>query len=159
MTGATPPRIDRATTVVAAPPDAVFAAWSDPLAVAQWLPPGDARGTIEQFEFRTGGRFRMILDFRPPVADAKSGPDRDVVEARFVQIEPPHRLVLAVDFDSPDPRFGGTMRMDWRFSPEAPGTRVALACHDVPIGISPDDHAAGLGASLAQLARFVETPS
>jgi hypothetical protein len=48
------------------------------------------------------------------------------------------------------------MTMTWELSVDGNGTRVEVRADDVPAGISPQDHAAGLKSSLANLAAFVE---
>ena len=75
---------------------------------------------------------------------------------RFVEVVPPVRLVQAVDFLSDDLAFTGTMTMTWELVPVEGGTRVVVTADDVPIGISAEDHAAGMQSSLAKLAAFVE---
>ena len=71
-------------------------------------------------------------------------------------VEPNMRVVQAVDFISDDPAFAGTMAMTWELSVEHGGTRVEIRADDVPTGISPEDHAAGMQSSLANLAAFLE---
>jgi Activator of Hsp90 ATPase homolog 1-like protein len=62
-----------------------------------------------------------------------------------------------VDFVSDDPAFAGTMTMTWAVRAVDRGTRVEVTADDVPDGISADDHAAGLTASLDNLAGYVES--
>ena len=88
--------------------------------------------------------------------DGKSTADSDVVEARFVELVPDVRVVQAVEFVSDDPAFAGTMTMTWSLEPVDGGTLVTIRADDVPPGISAEDHAAGMAASLRNLARFVE---
>lgn len=57
---------------------------------------------------------------------------------------------------SDDPAFVGTMTMTWEATPVEGGTRVVITADDVPAGISAEDHAAGMAASRANLARHVE---
>jgi hypothetical protein len=85
----------------------------------------------------------------------KTTHDSDIVEARFVEILP-HERIVQVGFVSDEPTFAGTMTMTWELSAQSSGTRVRVRADDVPPGISPEDHAAGLESSLANLAAFVE---
>ena len=48
------------------------------------------------------------------------------------------------------------MTMAWELTAVDAGTRVDIRADDVPAGISPEDHAAGLGSSLANLATYLE---
>jgi uncharacterized protein YndB with AHSA1/START domain len=142
--------------VVAAPVERVYAALVDPDALTAWLPPAGMTGRFERFDLRPGGGYRMVLTYGTPSAAAKSTGDTDVVEARFVDLDPGRRVVQAVEFESDDPRFAATMTMTWAVTPVANGTRVDIRADDVPDGISAEDHAAGMASSLANLAAHVE---
>jgi len=151
------PRTDAASRVIAAPPARVFAAFLDPAALVEWLPPAGMSGRFERFDPRPGGGYRLVLTYADATgAPGKSTADSDVVEARFVEIVPNERVVGAADFESDDPAFGGTMTMTWSVTPTEGGTRVDFVATNVPDGISAEDHAAGLASSLDGLARYVE---
>lgn len=79
------------------------------------------------------------------------------MEARFVELVPDERVVQAVDFESGDPSFSGTMTMTWQVSTVDGGTRVDFIATDVPAGISAEDHSTGLNSSLENLARYLES--
>ena len=151
------PRTDRASRVIAASPERVWAALVDPGALTAWLPPGGMTGRFERFDARPGGSYRLVLTY----ADASGAPGKataesDIVEARFVDIVPGERVVQAVDFVSDDPAYAGTMTMTWAVTADGAGTRVDIVAEDVPDGISAEDHAAGLASSLTNLAAYVE---
>ena len=151
------PRTDRASRVIAAPPERVWAALVDPEALLAWLPPGRMTGRFERFDARPGGSYRMVLTY--PDASGTPGKataDSDIVEARFVDIVPGEQLVQAVDFVSDDPAYDGTMTMTWKVAADGAGTRTDIVAEDVPDGISAEDHAAGLASSLTKLAAYVE---
>ena len=151
------PHTDRASRVIAAPPERVWTALVDPEALRAWLPPSGMIGRFERFDGRPGGSYRMVLTY----SDASSAPgkatvDSDIVEARFVDIVPGERVVQAVDFVSDDPADAGTMIMTWEVTAVDAGTRVNIVAEDVPDGISAEDHAAGLASSLMNLAAYLE---
>jgi uncharacterized protein YndB with AHSA1/START domain len=151
------PRTDSASLLVRADRERVFAALVDPDALATWLPPGDMTGRFERFDARPGGSYRLVLAY--PEGSGGSGKttsDTDVVEARFVEVDPPHRVRQEVDFVSDEPAFAGTMTMTWELSAASGGTMVEIRAENVPPGISAEDHAAGLRSSLANLAAYVE---
>jgi uncharacterized protein YndB with AHSA1/START domain len=151
------PRTDRASRVIVAPPERVWAALVDPEALLAWLPPGGMIGRFERFDARSGGSYRMVLTYSDASgAPGKATPDSDIVEARFVDIVPGERVVQAVDFVSDDPAYAGTMIMTWEVSADDSGTRVNIVAEDVPDGISAEDHAAGLDSSLTKLAAYLE---
>jgi uncharacterized protein YndB with AHSA1/START domain len=150
-------RTDSASRVVRAEREHVFAALVDPDALAAWLPPNGMTGRFERFDARPGGSYRLVLTYEEGLrGSGKTTSDSDVVEARFVEIAANERVVQEVDFVSDEPAFAGTMTMTWELSTEDSGTRVDVRADDVPPGISPEDHAAGLESSLANLAVFVE---
>lgn len=142
---------------MAAPPDRVYDAFVDPDALLAWLAPTGMSGRFERFDLRPGGGYRLVLTY----ADASSAPGKataesDIVEARFIEIVPGVRVVQAVDFVSDDRAFAGTMTMTWEVVGVDGGSRVDIRADDVPVGISADDHAAGLASSLANLAAHLE---
>ncbi len=135
----------------------MFAALVDADAMAAWLPPSGMTGRFERFDPRPGGSYRLILTYAEGSdGSGKTTGDSDVVEARFIEVSANERIVQEVDFVSDDAAFTGTMTMAWELSREGSRTRVEVRAEDVPSGISPEDHAAGLESSLANLAAFVE---
>ena len=97
----------------------------------------------------------MVLTYvEAPESGGKTDDNSDVVEARFIDITPDDRVVQAVDFTSDDPSFAGTMTMTWAVSRVDGGTLVEFRADDVPPGISPEDHAAGMNSSLDNLAVY-----
>lgn len=150
------PRTDSARRTVGVSPRRVFEALVDPDALATWLPPEGMRATFEHFDARPGGGYRLVLTYlHPHGAPGKTTEDADVVEARFIEVTPPTRLVQAVDFVSDDPAFAGTMTMTWEVTAASEGARVDIRADDVPDGISAEDHAVGLASSLENLAAFL----
>ena len=148
---------DSASRVVAAAADTVYAAFVGPEALLRWLPPAGMSGRFEHFDARPGGSYRMVLTYGGDSPTAgKTTADSDAVSVRYIDIVPGERVVQAVDFDSDDPAFSGTMLMTWQVTAVEGGTRIDIRADDVPDGISSDDHAIGLASSLANLAAYVE---
>jgi len=151
------PRTDRASRVIAAPLERVYAALVDPDALIAWLPPEGMSGRFERFDGRPGGSYRMVLTYADAFgAPGKATADSDIVEGRFLDVVPGARVVQAVDFVSDDPAYAGTMTMTWEVTAVDAGARVGIRADDVPDGISAQDHAAGLASSLANLAAYLE---
>jgi len=143
--------------MIAAPPGRVYAAFVDPAALVEWLPPNGMTGRFERFDARQGGSYRMVLTYADAsTARGKATADSDIVEARFVDLVPGVRVVQAVDFVSDEPGYAGTMIMTWEVATVESGTRVEIRADNVPDGISAADHAAGLASSLANLATYLE---
>jgi uncharacterized protein YndB with AHSA1/START domain len=131
----------------------VFHALVDREALEAWLAPDGMTARFERFDPRPGGSYRLILTYLDTMfAGAKSTVDADIVEARFVDIVPGERVVQAVDFESDDPAFAGTMTMTWAIRAVESGTLVEFVADDVPVGITAEDHAAGMASSLENLA-------
>ena len=143
--------------MIAAPPEKVYNALVDSEALTAWLPPSGMTGKFERFDLRPGGSYRIRLTYANPSASrGKATTDSDIVEARFVDIVPGVRVVQAVEFVSDDPAYAGTMTMIWELTPIDGGTRVDIVADDVPDAVAPEDHAAGLNSSLANLAEYLE---
>lgn len=150
-------RTDAASRVIAASPEAVYAALVDPDALTTWLPPRGMSGRFERFDAHPGGSYRLVLTYDDTSTQrGKTTASSDIVEARFVELVPGQRLTQAVDFVSEEPAHAGTMTMTWELTAIDAGTRVDIRAADVPTGISADDHAAGLASSLANLAQLLE---
>jgi uncharacterized protein YndB with AHSA1/START domain len=147
-------RTDAASVVVPAAPERVHDALVDPEALVQWLPPDGMTGRFESFDARTGGGYRLVLTYPAGAGDGKTTADSDVVDVRFVTVEP-GRLVQEVDFVSDDPAFAGTMTMTWSVLPAAQGARVEVMATGVPEGIDHGVHEAALASSLAALRRWL----
>lgn len=151
-------RVDSVSRVIKASPRDIYQAYMDPEKLVSWLPPAGMKGRIEVFEPREGGAFRMILTYERPADSGagKSSQDSDVMNGRFVELVPDRRIVQEGDFESEDPAFAGTMTMTWELKPVPEGTEVTVSAEDVPVGISQEDHEAGIGSTLENLAAFVE---
>lgn len=72
---------------ISAPPEAVFAAISDPARLARWWGPAGFSNTFRTCDFTPGGQWSYTMH----------GPDGAVFpnESVFVEIEPPRRIVIA----------------------------------------------------------------
>ena len=147
-------RTDTASTVISAPREQIYAALLDPSALERWLPPDGMAGRILEFDPRPGGTFRMELTYLDG-SQGKSSEHRDITDVTFVELVPAQRIVQRVVFESDDPSFAGTMTMTWSLGDTTGGTSVEIRAEDVPPGVSPEDHAQGLTASLSNLANYL----
>ncbi len=121
-----------------------------------WLPPRGMAGRIEAFEARVGGTYRMTLTHEAADPAGKSSGHTDIVQGRFVELVEFRKVVQAVEFPSEDPAFAGIMTITWSLAPVPIGTRVTIACENVPAGIGAQDHAAGMASSLENLAHLLD---
>jgi uncharacterized protein YndB with AHSA1/START domain len=148
----------RTSRVIRARPEELYAAFLDPAALVDWLPPAEMTGRIHEFDARVGGGYRMSL-FYPPgerIFRGKTSDREDVVDVRFVELEPPRRIVEAVDFVTTDPAFSGEMTLTATFEAVSGGTEVTLMFANLPPGLRAEDNETGSRLSLEQLARRFE---
>lgn len=84
---APPPHILQTQRTLPYTPDEIFAAFADPLRLAQWWGPNGFTNTFETFEFRTGGRWEFVMHG----PDGKNFPNVNV----FKEIQPGSRIVIS----------------------------------------------------------------
>jgi len=149
-------RVDTAHRRITALREEIYRAFTQPGLLAAWLPPEGMHGHLEHFDLRSGGGFRSVLTYETHDAPGKYSAHSDVTDTKIVTMESPRRVVWAVDFPSEDPAFSGTMYMEWTLEAVFGGTDVTVQAKDVPRGIRPEDHVAGLESSLAKLAGLFE---
>jgi uncharacterized protein YndB with AHSA1/START domain len=148
----------RASRVIRARREELYAAFLDPAALIDWLPPAGMTGKIHEFDARVSGGYRMSL-FYPPDERAfrgKTSDREDQVNVRFIELAPPSRIVEAVTFVATDPAFLGEMTLTATFEEVSGGTEVTVICKNLPPGLRAEDNEAGSRLSLEQLARRFE---
>ena len=113
-----------ASVHIQAPPEQVFAFFVDPAKLVRWL------GDCATAEARVDGRFEVSIRERS-------------ARGRYVEIDPPHRVVFTWGFAGSDVLPPGTSTVDVRLTPDAGGTRVELEHRDLPTQEEADNHRAG----------------
>lgn len=150
-------RIDKASRLIHASPPAVYAAFATQRPLLAWLPPKDMKEQVDTFRFQEGGGYTMRLTYMAAEHTAgKTTGNSDEVTVRILRLIPNKRIDQAVIFDSELEEFAGEMKMSWSFEEQGRGTLVTVACTNVPEGVRPEDHVAGLTSSLENLAEFLE---
>jgi uncharacterized protein YndB with AHSA1/START domain len=118
---------------IAAPPDVVFAYFTDPARMVQWM------GIAALLDPRPGGAFRVEAN------------GRDVVLGEFVAVEPPRRVVFTWGFDGGERAIAaGSTRVEVTLEPDGDGTLLTLLHHGLA-GAARDAHAEGWSHYLARL--------
>ncbi len=148
----------RTSRIIKARPEKLYEAFMDPAALIAWLPPGEMTGKIHAFDARVGGGYRMSL-FYPPSERSfrgKTSDREDMVNVRFVDLAPPHRIVEAVSFVTTDRALFGEMTIMVTFEQVTGATEVTFLCKNLPPGLRAEDNESGARLSLEQLARHVE---
>lgn len=151
-------RTDTATRVIAAPTRTIYRALLNPVAVSEWRAPEGMTNTVEKFQVREGGEFRMALAYtdQDHRTHGKTTEHEDVVHGKFVKLALNQKVVEEVEFETEDAAFKGSMTITTTLVPVPGGTRITITCENVPQGIEAKDHQKGLESSLANLAALVE---
>jgi uncharacterized protein YndB with AHSA1/START domain len=133
--------------VLATKPEKVYRAFLEADAMAKWLPPYGFTCTVEQFEAKVGGKFRMSFrNFTSGNSHFFSGEYLELV---------PHSLIRYTDqFD--DPNLPGTMTVIVKLKPVSVGTEINIEQSGIPAAIPVEACYLGWQESLLQLAKVVE---
>jgi uncharacterized protein YndB with AHSA1/START domain len=118
----------RTSRVIKARPEELYAAFPDPTALVDWLPPAEMTSEIHEFDARVGGGYRMSL-FYPPDERAFRGKtsDRRTWSTCGSWNWRRHAgIVEAVSFVTTDPAFFGEMTLTATFEEVSGGTEVTL---------------------------------
>jgi uncharacterized protein YndB with AHSA1/START domain len=127
--------------VLNAPPERVFAAWTNPAALAAWMSPvGHAEAIAD---VRVGGRFSVVM----------IGQDRRIEHVgEYLEVSPPSRLVFTWQspYTGPEPT-----RVTVALTRRGAGTELVLTHeHLPPEGVA--SHAGGWGEMLDRLGAHLE---
>ncbi|HEY6399332.1 MAG TPA: SRPBCC domain-containing protein [Solirubrobacteraceae bacterium] len=150
MTGG--PAVLHLERLLDAPPERIFAAWTDPALLRRWwAAEPDWTGSEAATDVRVGGRYRLSM--RDP-----SGTVRSVV-GEYLEVDPPRRLVYTWSWEAHDHSSPGSdvtiVTVD--FVPEGPATRVVLQQRGFARATDRDLHDAGWRGCLDNLERRVIT--
>jgi uncharacterized protein YndB with AHSA1/START domain len=152
-------RKDTASKIIKAPAEEIYKAIIDPRALALWLPPKNMKAQISLFEPWEGGRYQITLSYDLPEDKekfAKSSDGSDITQGKFLKLVPGKCVSQSVEFVSENIGFAGSMTMTYELARCDEGTIVTIVAENVPNGISPDDHLAGMNSSLTNLALYLE---
>jgi uncharacterized protein YndB with AHSA1/START domain len=151
-------RSTEVSKLVHAPREAVYRAFLDADAVAEWLPPDTMKGRVLDFEPHPGGKFRIALTYQNAEdrQRGKSSDDTDIAGGTFGEMVPNEKIVWITTFDSDDPAFAGEMTITWLFKDADDGTEVTSRCDNIPSGVRLEDNQLGSQQSLNHLAQYVE---
>ncbi|MFC3146794.1 SRPBCC family protein [Piscinibacterium candidicorallinum] len=141
------PNTVRLHRVLAAPPERVYRAFTEPAAMARWLPPNGFTCEVQQFEPRVGGRFHMsFTQFATGHSHGFGG--------EFLEMAPGQRLRYTDVFD--DPNLPGTLEVTIDFTAVSCGTELHIQQAGIPDAIPPEMCYLGWQDSLDNLKRLVE---
>jgi uncharacterized protein YndB with AHSA1/START domain len=140
-------RTVRLHRVLRAPPERVYRAFTDPLAQAKWLPPYGFTCSVQEFEARVGGRFRMSFHHFGSGNSHSFG-------GEFLELVPNERIRYNDRFD--DSALPGEMRVEVVLEAVPCGTELRVEQSGIPEGIPLEMCYLGWQESLVQLATLVE---
>ena len=133
--------------VLRAPPARVFKAFTDPDAMAKWLPPHGFTGTVHEMDARVGGGYRMSF------TNFGTGSSHSF-RAVYKELTPHTRLRYTDEFD--DPNLPGVMSVTVTLRAVSCGTELEVVQEGVPAVIPAESCYLGWQESLNQLAQVVE---
>jgi len=133
--------------VLTAPPSRVFRAFTDPDAMAKWLPPHGFTGKVHEMDATVGGRYRMsFTNFSTGNSHSFGGQYHEIVQDE--------RLVYSDAFD--DPNLPGEMRTTIVFRKVPVGTDLSITQEGIPEAIPVEACYLGWQESLTLLKQLVE---
>jgi len=141
---------------VNAPRPAVYQAFLDADAVAEWRVPDGMTSHVHEFEAREGGEFRVSLTYDAPDRTGKSAPHTDTYHGHFVRLVPDEQVVEVFEFETADPALAGTMTITTTLTDAGGGTDVLIVHEGIPDIVPAADNETGTRMALANLARLVE---
>ena len=135
----------RLERLIAAPPERVFAMWSEPMQLVKWWGPEGATVPAHAIDPRPGGAWRTTMR----TADGKNR----TVSGFYRAIEPPRRLVFTWAWDDEHGVRGHETEVTVTFAPAPGGTKLTLVQKEFATTESRDLHGRGWGSSLDRLVR------
>jgi len=128
---------------IAASPERLFAAWTQPQQLMRWWGPEGVRCTEAHLDLRPGGAYRI----------ANALPDGSTlwIKGTFETVEPPHRLVYSWRLE---PGEDAGERVTVRFEPKRDATEVIVVHERIPTSPAREGHERGWVGCLEGLAAF-----
>ena len=133
--------------VLKAPPEKVYRAFTDPIAIASWLPPYGFLCTVHEMNVVVGGTFRMSFhNFTTGNSHSFGG--------QYLELNPDAYLKYTDQFD--DPNLPGEMTTTVELKKVSVGTEINILQQDIPSMIPAEMCYLGWQESLEKLAKLVE---
>jgi uncharacterized protein YndB with AHSA1/START domain len=133
--------------VLKAAPEKVFRAFTEPGAMASWLPPYGFFCTVHSMEAKTGGAYKMsFTNFSTGNSHSFGG--------KFLEIKPNEFLKYTDKFD--DPNLPGEMTTTVWLKKVSVGTEINITQEGIPDAIPAEMCYLGWQESLEKLAKLVE---
>ena len=128
-------------------PEKLYRAFTQPDAMAKWLPPNGFTCKVHQMDARVGGTFKMsFTNFTTGNGHSFGG--------KYLELEPSSRIRYTDKFD--DPNLQGEMITTVTLQKVSVGTELKVVQEGIPAAIPTEACHLGWQDSLAQLAKLVE---
>ena len=133
--------------VLKATPEKVYRAFTEPHAMASWLPPYGFLAVVHQLDVRDGGSYKMsFINFSTGNAHSFGG--------KFLEIKPNEFIKYTDVFD--DPNWAGEMTTSIWLKKVAIGTELKIIQEGIPSVIPTEMCYLGWQDSLEKLTKLVE---
>jgi uncharacterized protein YndB with AHSA1/START domain len=133
--------------VLKASPEKVYRAFTDPSAMAAWLPPYGFLCTVHEMDPKVGGKYRMSFqNFSTGNAHSFGG--------KYLELKPNEFLKYTDQFD--DPNLPGEMMTSVWLQKVSVGTEIKIVQEGIPVAIPVEMCYLGWQESLEKLANLVE---
>jgi uncharacterized protein YndB with AHSA1/START domain len=133
--------------VLAAPPEKVFRAFTDPDAMASWLPPYGFIAKIHSMDVKEGGSYKMsFINFTTGKGHSFGG--------EYLEIKQGELIKYTDRFD--DPNLPGEMTTTIQFKAVSCGTELIVTQEGIPSVIPAEMCYLGWQESLEKLKKLVE---
>lgn len=133
--------------VLKASPEKIYRAFTEPNAIASWLPPYGFLCTVQQMEVKVGGSFKMSFHNFSTGNGHSFGGD-------YVELKPAEFLKYTDKFD--DPNLPGEMTTSVWLRKVSVGTEIKILQEGIPAVIPAEMCYLGWQESLEKLAKLVE---
>jgi uncharacterized protein YndB with AHSA1/START domain len=142
LRGDTELRLER---LIAAPPERVFAFWTDPELLVKWWGPEGYDTPKKSLDLRPGGRWTTTM----------RNPDGKLltVSGVYRAIDPPRRLVFTWAWLDDNGQPGHETEISLTFDPAPGGTRLVMLQREFETSEQRDRHGQGWSSSFNKLAR------
>ena len=129
----------------AAPPEKVFAAWTDPDKLKRWMGPGDVVTLLAETDVRAGGRYRIVMQ-RPGESEQFD------VRGVYREVVPNEKLVMTWAWQSTPER---ESLVTVTFKPDGDGTLMTLLHEQFFDADARDRHQGGWNGALEKLEKYL----
>ncbi len=133
--------------ILAAPPEKVFKAFTDPDAMASWLPPHGFIAKVHSMDLKVGGTYKMsFINFTTGNGHSFGG--------EYLEITPNELIIYTDRFD--DPNLPGEMITTIKLKAVSCGTELIATQEGIPAAIPVEMCYLGWQESLDKMKRLVE---